>query len=60
MRAKAFQYLDSARAAAPYLWGFAAAAALDHVVDVETLFLPVMAGAVVASVGALLLRRAGR
>jgi hypothetical protein len=43
MRARTVQFLHSARECLPYLWGFAAAAALDHVIDIQTLFLPVIA-----------------
>ncbi len=50
----------SARGVTPYLWGFAAAAALDHVIDVQTLFLPVIALAAAFDGGFLLRRRAGR
>jgi hypothetical protein len=57
MRAKTRFY--SVNAVLPYLWGFAAASALDYVIDVQTLFLPVMAGAAV-SAGSVVLRRAGR
>jgi len=48
------------RTALPYLWGSAAAAALDYVVDIRTLFLSVMAGAVVLSAGSVILWNAGR
>jgi len=37
----------------PYLCGFAAAAALDSVIDIKTLFLPVMAGATIVSAAAV-------
>jgi hypothetical protein len=60
MRSKALQCFHSARAVLPYLWGFAAAAALDYVIDIQTLFLPVMAVVAVISAGAGVLRRAGR
>jgi hypothetical protein len=60
MRATTFQYFNSVKAVLPYLWGFAAAAALDRVIDVQTLFLPVLAGAAVVSGGSALLRSAGR
>jgi hypothetical protein len=56
MRAKTFHV----RGVLPYLWGFAAAAALDYVIDVQALFLPVMAGVAVVSAGSVVLRRAGR
>jgi hypothetical protein len=59
MRAKTFQCYYSVRAVLPYLWGFAAAA-LDYVIDVQTPFMPVMAGAAVVSAGSVVLRRAGR
>jgi hypothetical protein len=38
----------------------AAAVALDCVIDVQTLFLPIMAAVVVVSAGSVVLRRAGR
>jgi len=38
----------------------AAASALDYIIDVQTLFLPVMAGAAVVSAGSVVLRTAGR
>jgi hypothetical protein len=60
MRSKTFKCFYCVRTIVPYLWGFAAAAALDYVIDVQTLFLPVMVGAAVVSVGAVVLRRAGR
>ncbi len=60
MRAKTFQYFYSARAVTPYLWGFAAAAALDHLIDVQTVFLPIIAVAAAVNAGCLILRRAGR
>lgn len=60
MRTKTFQWFHSVRAVLPHLWGFAAAAALDYVIDVQTLFLPVMAGAAMASAAAVILRKAGR
>jgi hypothetical protein len=60
MCAKTFQRLCALRAALPYLWGFAAAAALDYVIDVQTLFLPIMAGAAVVSASSVVLGRAGR
>jgi hypothetical protein len=60
MRAKTFQCFYAARIVLPYLWGFAAAAALDYVVDVQTLFLPVLAGAAAVGATSLVLRRTGR
>jgi hypothetical protein len=60
MHVKTLGCLYSARAVLPYLWGFAAAGALDYVIDVQTLFLPVMAGTVVVSAGSVILRRAVR
>jgi hypothetical protein len=60
MRAKTFQRFYSVGAVPPYLWGFAAASALDYIIDVQTLFLPVMAGAAVVSAGSVVLRTAGR
>jgi hypothetical protein len=60
MRAITLRLLDPARTVLPYLWGFAAAAALDHVIDVQTLFLPVLAGVAVVSAASLILRRTGR
>jgi hypothetical protein len=60
MRAKTFGYCNYARIILPYLWGFAAAAALDYVIDVQMLFLPVMAGVAVVSAGFVVLRRRGR
>ena len=59
MRARTFQRFYSVRAVLPYLWGFAAAAALDYVIDVQTLFLPVTAVAAVASAASVVLQRAG-
>ena len=58
MRAKTRFY--SVSAVLPYLWGFAAASALDYVIDVQTLFLPCLAGAAIVSAGSVLLRREGR
>ena len=60
MRAKTFQGFQSVKAVLPYLWGFAAAVALDHVIDVQTLSLPVMAVVVVVSAGSVVLRRSAR
>jgi len=60
MRAKTFQGFHSMRAVLPYLWGFAAAVALDHVIDVQTLSLPVIAVVVVVSAGSAVRRRAAR
>lgn len=60
MRAKTFDCFNSARMVLPYLWGFAAAVALDHVIDIQGLFLPVMAGVAVLSAGCVVLRRMGR
>jgi hypothetical protein len=60
MRANIFERCCNVRAVLPYLWGFAAAAALDYVVDVQTLFLPVMAGVAVVSTTSLVLQRTGR
>ena len=60
MRAKTFDCFDSLRIVLPYLWGFAVATALDYVSDVQSLFLPVMAGVAVASAGCVGLRRTGR
>jgi hypothetical protein len=60
MPAKAFEFFCAAKAVLPYLWGFAAAAALDHVIDVQTLFMPVMAGVAVVGATSLVLRRTGR
>jgi len=59
MRAKTDQCFCAARKVLPYLWGFAAAAALDYVINVQTLFLTVMAAAAVVSAGSVVLRRAG-
>jgi len=60
MHVRTFHGSAFVTAALPYLWGFAAAAALDHVIDIQTLSLPVMAGAVVVSAGSAILWRAGR
>jgi hypothetical protein len=60
MRANTFKFFCAARTVLLYLWGFATAAALDHVFDVQTLFLPVMAGVAVVSTTSLVLRRTGR
>ena len=60
MRAKAYQCFSFAESATPYIWGFAAAAALDRAVDIQTLFLPIVAIAVAASGGSLAFRGAGR
>jgi len=60
MRTKTFHVLYFVRAASPYLWGFAAAAALDSAIDIRTLFLPVMAGIVMLSAASVILWRAGR
>lgn len=45
MRHKLLLGLDLLKTARPYLWGFAAASAIDYVVDVQNLFLPFLAGA---------------
>jgi hypothetical protein len=47
MRAKAHRSFRSARAVLPYVWGFAAAAALDYVIDIQLIFLPVVVAAIV-------------
>lgn len=60
MRAKTFDCFNSLRVVLPCLWGFAAATALDYVIDVQSLFLPVMTGVAVVSAGCVVLRRAGR
>lgn len=44
----------------PYLWVFAAAAALDHIIDVQMFFLPAMVGAAVVSAGLVTRRTPGR
>lgn len=44
----------------PYLWGFAAAAALDHVIDIQIFFLPAMACAAAVSAGLVMRRMTGR
>lgn len=60
MRAKTFDRFSTAVTVLPYLWGFAAAAALDHVFDIQSLFLPAIAGAAVMSAACMVDRRAGR
>ena len=60
MRTKTFKYFYFVRIILPYLWGFAAAAALDYVIDVQTLFLPVIVGVAVVSAGSVVLRKTGR
>jgi hypothetical protein len=40
----------------PYLWGFAAAAAVDYVIDVQSLLPAVLAAATMASVGTVIVR----
>ena len=60
MRTKTFKYFYLVRIILPYLWGFAAAAALDYVIDVQTLFLPVIVGVAVVSAGSVVLRKTGR
>ncbi len=60
MRTRILLHGSSLREIMPYLWGFAAAAALDYIIDVQTLFLPVMASAAVISMACLVLRKAGR
>jgi hypothetical protein len=52
--------LYSARTILPYLWGFAAAAALDHAIDVQALFLPVLVGVAAMSAVSVVLRRRAR
>ena len=54
-----FAVFRAARRLAPYLWGFASAAAIDHAVDVQTLFAPTLAAALMTG-GFLLFRSAGR
>ncbi len=56
MRSKWIPPLAHAARALPFLWGFAAAAAADCVVDVRLLFVPALAG-VVAVGGLVLLAR---
>jgi hypothetical protein len=58
MRTEGTPVFCSVRAVLPYLWGFAVAAAVDYVVDVQYLFLPVLAGVVVG--GCMVIRRVGR
>jgi hypothetical protein len=60
MRAKAVLCLGSVKTALPYLWGFAAAAALDYLVDVQTLFVPAVAGAAVVSAACVVIWRTRR
>lgn len=60
MRAKTLERFIAARTVLPYLWGFAAAAALDHVIDVQTLFPPIMAGIAVVSATSLVLWKTER
>lgn len=60
MRANIVDCFYPVRTIPPYLWGFAAAAALDYVVDVQTLLLPVLAGAAAVSATSLVLRSVGR
>jgi len=62
MRAKAHQFISFAKVATPYMWGFtaAAAAALDRVVDIQTLFLPILAVALAVSAGSLAFGKARR
>jgi hypothetical protein len=60
MRARILRHGFSLREIMPCLWGFAAAAALDYVIDVKILFLPAMAGAAAFGIASLLLRRPGR
>jgi hypothetical protein len=57
VRAKAFKVFHVARAVLPYLWGFALAAALDHVIHVQALFQPVLACAAMVNATSLVLRR---
>jgi hypothetical protein len=49
MRAIVHRSFRSARAVLPYVWGFAAAAALDYVIDIQLIFLPVVAAAIVVA-----------
>lgn len=60
MHAKTFDRFSTAITVLPYLCGFAAAAALDHVIDIRTFFLPAIAGVAVVSAGCVANRRAGR
>lgn len=60
MRAKTLHLVYGAKRSLPYLWGFAAAAALDYVVDVQTMFLSVLAVAAAISATSLILRRIER
>ena len=60
MRPKTLHMPSVMRAVLPYLWGVGLAVALDHVIDVQTLFLPVLAGVAVVSAGCLMLRKAQR
>jgi hypothetical protein len=59
MHATVFKVFHAARIVLPYLWGFAVAAALDHAIDVQTLFLPVIACVAVVNATSLVLRRIG-
>lgn len=60
MRATTFDRFSTALTVLPYLWGFAAAAALDHAFDIQNLFLPAVAGAALMSVARVVNRREGR
>jgi hypothetical protein len=50
---------SSFSACRPYLWGAAAATALDHVLDIQSLFVPVLLAVILGEV-ITLTRRGGR
>lgn len=60
MSATTFDRFGQVITVLPYLWGFAAAAALDHVIDIQIFFLPTMACAAAASAGLVMRRMTGR
>jgi hypothetical protein len=60
MRGQTFDRFSQAVTVLPCLWVFAAAAALDRVIDIQTLFLPAMAGAALVSAFCTVSRRAER
>lgn len=59
MSATTFDRFGQVITVLPYLWGFAAAAALDHVIDIQIFLLPAVVGAAVVSAGFVMRRTTG-
>lgn len=59
MCAKTFDRFSQAIIVLPYLCGFAAAAALDRIIDIQNLFLPAVVGAAVVSASLVIRRTTG-